>query len=172
MPHWIDELLGLHTAPADLDLQQMAWRALVVFIVGVALVRLADRRFLGRNAGFDMLLGIVLGSVLSRAVNGQAAFFPTLGASALLVLFHRLLGAAACRSHLLSQLIKGQALPLVHDGKADTAALRKAHMSDDDLEENLRLNGNVESVEAVREARLERNGSVSVIKGAMPSHRR
>jgi uncharacterized membrane protein YcaP (DUF421 family) len=164
MPSWLDQLLGLHTAPADLSFQQMGWRALVVFVIGVALVRLADRRFLGRNAGFDILLGVILGSVLSRAINGQAAFFPTLGASALLVLFHRLLGAAACRSHVLSRLVKGQPLTLIRNGSVDREALRKAHMSEDDLEENLRLHGNETGVESIAEARLERNGSISVVK--------
>lgn len=159
----MDSLLGLHTPPADLTLLQMSARTVVVFCVGVALFRLADRRFIGYNAGFDLLLGVVLGSVLSRAVNGQASFFPTLAVSALLVFLHHVLNRLACRFHWVSKLAKGNALCLVRNREIVPGALRQAQMTTDDLEENLRLNGRVDSVSQVREARLERNGSVSVL---------
>src|SRR5882757_9766163 len=91
VPAWLDEALGLQVPSADLNFWQMAARTVVVFIWGVVIVRLGDRRLLGKNAGFDVLLVVVLGSVLSRGINGQAAFGPTLGVSALLVLLHHLL---------------------------------------------------------------------------------
>src|SRR5581483_2893842 len=96
---FLDSLLGLHVASKDLTFGEITWRTLFVFVCGVALVRFGARRFLGRNSGFDFVITIVLGSVLSRAINGQASFFPTLWASALLVALHRLLSALACRSH-------------------------------------------------------------------------
>ncbi|MDB6167393.1 MAG: putative rane protein [Verrucomicrobia bacterium] len=164
MPEWIDRLLGLHVSASDLTSLQMAARTAVVFLFGVALVRLADRRFLGRNAGFDVLLGVVLGSVLSRGINGQASFFPTLGASALLIVLHRILGAAACHSEAVSRLLKGRARTLVNDGRVDHAELTRCRLSAEDLDENLRVNGNVSRTQDVAEARLERNGQVSVVK--------
>lgn len=160
----IGDWLGLQVPPEKLTLLQMGGRTVVVFIFGVILVRVADRRFLGRSAGFDMLLGVVLGSVLSRAINGSAAFFPTLGACALLVGLHHVLGTLACRFHAFSDLVKGNAQVLVRNGKADARAMRKSKISIDDLEENLRLNGNVALPAEVGEARLERNGQVSVVR--------
>lgn len=161
---FLDRVLGLHATVDRLTWGQMSARSVVVFFVGVILVRVADRRFLGRNAGFDVLLAIVLGSVLSRGINGQAPFFKTLGVSALLVLLHRLLAASACRWSVLSRLVKGSAIVLVKDGKARGAGLRSADISWDDLEENLRLNANVSRISEVAEARLERNGQISVVK--------
>ena len=163
-PDWFDRALGLDVPPGLLSLGQMCARAAVVFVWGIIIVRLGDRRLLGKNAGFDMLLVVVLGSVLSRAVNGQAAFFPTLGASAALILLHHLLGSAACRSDLLSRALMGLPRTLVRQGRVDHEQLRRSKMSRDDLEENLRLNGNVASAVAVEEARLERNGTISVVK--------
>ena len=92
MSSFFEHLLGLHAAVDALTWGQFAARTVVVFALGIFLVRIADRRFLGRNAGFDVLLAIVLGSVLSRAINGQAPFLPTLAASVLLVLLHRVVG--------------------------------------------------------------------------------
>jgi uncharacterized membrane protein YcaP (DUF421 family) len=160
----VDRMLGLGLESHQLHFSHMAWRAVVVFCVAVALARIADRRFMGRNACYDFMLGIILGSVLSRGVNGQAAFFPTLGASALLVIMHRLVGAVAYHSHWFSCLVKGQYRILVHDGRVDRDEMRRNHITIDDLEENLRMRGNVARVEDAAEARLERNGNISVVK--------
>jgi uncharacterized membrane protein YcaP (DUF421 family) len=66
-------------------------------------------------------------------------------------------------SIFLSFLTKGRDTVLIRDGTIDKAALRGAHMSDDDLNEDLRQNG-VASAAEVKEARLERSGKLSVIK--------
>jgi uncharacterized membrane protein YcaP (DUF421 family) len=157
-------LLGLDLKPDEMGVSHMALRGVVVFFFAVILSRVADRRFLGRNAGFDMMLGIILGSVLSRAINGQAAFGPTLFASATLVVLHRLLGTAACHSEAISRLVKGQPIVLVRNGRKDEAELKRAKITPDDLDENLRINGNERELDKVAEARLERNGTVSIVK--------
>ena len=160
----LDALLGLHVPATDLSFTAVTCRTLVVFAVGVVLVRWGARRFMGRNSGFDFLVTFILGSVLSRAINGQASFFPTLWACALLVALHRLVSALACRYHWVSRTVKGTATLVVQAGKTDEHALRAAALSRDDLYENLRMNGNVGEPGEVAEAWFERNGSISVIK--------
>lgn len=158
-----DRLLGLHVQSKDLEFTQMAARSLVVFCFAIFLARVADRRFMGRSACFDFMLGVILGSVLSRGVNGQAAFFPTLGASALLVIFHRLVGTLAYHSHWFSMLVKGTGRVLVRGGRVADDEMRRNRITFDDLCENLRLNGTVDEVADVEKATLERNGSISVV---------
>ena len=159
-----DRLLGLSLQAQELHFSHMAWRTGIVFIFGVALARLGDRRFLGHSAGFDIMMAIILGSVLSRGINGQAPFFPTLGASALLVLLHHVLAKLAFHSHRVSLLIKGSPRSLVRDGKPVEGELRRSNITRADLDEHLRLHGGVIGPDDVAEARLERNGSVSVVK--------
>lgn len=161
---FVSRLLGLDVPGSELTFSHMAWRSLVVFCFAVALARWSDRRSLGRNAGFDVMLGVILGSVLSRGVNGQSPFFPTLGASAVLVLLHRLVGTACYRWHRVSVLVKGRARVLIRNGRMDEAEMRSCKITTDDLDENLRINGNEPLGGAVQEARLERNGSISVVK--------
>jgi len=158
------ELLGLNLSATKLEFRHMAWRTLVVFVVAVFVVRAGARRFLSRAAGFDIIVAIVLGSVLSRGINGEAAFFPSLGASLLLVALHHVLATLAFRWHWFSVLAKGQAITLVREGAVDRRAMAQAKITDDDLDESLRLNGNLEGTSDVAEARLERNGTVSVVK--------
>jgi uncharacterized membrane protein YcaP (DUF421 family) len=159
-----NQLLGLDVPPASMTFGQMAARSIVVFIFSVVIVRLGDRRLLGKHAGFDVLLVVVLGSVLSRGINGQAAFFPTLGACGLLVYLHHLMAKLAFKSDWFSRLIKGQPLTVVTDTKIVQQALVRANITRDDLDESLRLNGNVSNLGRIEEARLERNGNISVVQ--------
>lgn len=159
-----DRLLGLSVQAHDLHFSHMVWRTFVVFVFAVILARVGDRRFLGHSAGFDIMVAIILGSVLSRGINGQAPFFPTLGASALFVLLHHLIAKLAFHSHAFSRLVKGTARPLVVDGKLVDPELRRNNITHDDLDEQLRLQGKVMGIEDVAEARLERSGTVSVVQ--------
>jgi uncharacterized membrane protein YcaP (DUF421 family) len=160
----VDRLLGLSLDANELGFRHMALRSVIVFVFAVMLARLGARRFLAHNAGFDIMVAIILGSVLSRGINGQSAFFPTLGASAVLVALHAVMASMAFRWHGFSQLVKGRPTVLLKDGKIDRRGLAQCKITDHDLEENLRLHGNTCDPSKIAEARLERNGEVSVVK--------
>ena len=68
---------------------------------------MGHKRSLARKTAFDAVLIVILASVLSRAINGSAAFFATLGGSVVIVLVHRLLAFIASHSHWFGCLIKG-----------------------------------------------------------------
>src|SRR5689334_16617561 len=74
----------------DLTFHQMCARAFVTFFITLVLIRLAGMRSIGKRTAFDTVITIMLGAVLSRVIVGVSAFFPTLGASIVLVLVHRL----------------------------------------------------------------------------------
>src|SRR5215475_13811477 len=95
----LDALLGLGREAAALTFVQISIRGIIVFIAALVIVRCGDRRFLSQKTAFDAVLGFILASMLARAVNGTAAFFPTLGAGFVLVLLHSLLAHWARRSH-------------------------------------------------------------------------
>jgi uncharacterized membrane protein YcaP (DUF421 family) len=59
--------------------------------------------------------------------------------------------------------VKGRTRILVRDGKVDWDEMRHAHLSKDDLLGALRLQASLQGWEEVSEARLERNGEISVI---------
>src|SRR5215471_21352541 len=114
-------MLGLGQNAASLTFWQITLRGVIVFVVALAIVRCGDRRFLSQKTAFDAVLGFILASMLARAVNGTAAFFPTLGAGFVLVLLHRAFASWARRSHRFGKLIKGQSDVLIRDGRLDEA---------------------------------------------------
>ena len=78
---YIDWALGLGLEAKDIGIGQMSLRAFVVFLVAIAIVRFGDERFMGKSTALDVMLGIVFGSVVSRAITGTAPFFPTFAAN-------------------------------------------------------------------------------------------
>jgi uncharacterized membrane protein YcaP (DUF421 family) len=148
----------------QLNTRHMLLRALIVYIATIAMVRIGEKRFLGKSTAFDVILGIILGSVVSRAINSSPEFFPTLAAGFLLVALHWMFAAVAFRSDRLGTLVKGSTRILVKDGRIQWDEMRCSHISQDDLLGALRLNGGTQETGMVESAWLERNGDISVLK--------
>jgi uncharacterized membrane protein YcaP (DUF421 family) len=94
-------------------------------VAALVMIRLGTKRSLAEKTAFDAVLLIVLASALARAVNGSAAFFPTLGGTLVLVFMHRLFGSIGCRWQAFDMLIKGQPDVIVKNGNANWKVLRQ-----------------------------------------------
>jgi uncharacterized membrane protein YcaP (DUF421 family) len=141
-----------------------------VYGAGLAIVRLAKKRFMGRHSAFDGVLMVMLGSVLSRGVNGVAGLFESLGASLVLIAMHWIVGFGAYWSHAFGDVVKGSDSELVHDGVIDRRAMRAHHISEHDLAEAMRLHGQTTRLDDVATAHLERSGDISVLTRHRPPH--
>jgi uncharacterized membrane protein YcaP (DUF421 family) len=157
-------LLGLGIEPKDLTLLQVSLRGVVIFLLTLVMVRLSSRRSLAEKTAFDAILLVILASVLSRAINGSAGFFTSIGCSFVLVFLHRFFGWIACRSHTFGKIIKGCPAIVIENGRLQPDAMRRNLISDHDLEEDLRLDAQTEDVTKIKIARLERSGDISFIK--------
>jgi uncharacterized membrane protein YcaP (DUF421 family) len=158
-----ETLLGLSLRPQQLELWQICLRAVVVYLAMIVFVRFGKKRFLSRATAFDAILVIVIGSTAARAITGNAPFVATLVAVWVLIAMHWVISYFTEGSPMLGSLVKGKATVLVRNGRVDRRALKQAHMSPDDLEEDLREQG-VGDPKKVKEARLERSGKLSVIR--------
>lgn len=156
----LTNLLG--DASSDLTALQVGLRGVLVFLFAVALFRLLPRKSLADTSVIDLVLTLLIGSSLSRALTGNAAIGPTFVACIVLAALWIGMGMLAMRSEWASRLLKGRPLEIIRDGKVDEAALRRAHMGRRDLEQKIRGQG-YRRVEDVPLAYIERNGSVSVV---------
>lgn len=164
----LEFLLGLGNDPKDLDILQVSMRAVTIFLAALVMVRVADKRFLSRKTAFDVVLGLVLASMLARAINGSGPLFPTILGGFVLVGLHRTLAHLAVRSHRFGCLIKGYDDEVVRDGTVLSDKLKRHNFSERDLLEDLRLNAGIDSPDKVLSARIERNGDLSVVKKSTP----
>src|SRR5438045_1043868 len=146
MSEWLVHLLrttfGGDIPDAPLAWTQIAARGAVIYVAGLLLVRLGKSRLLGRSTPLDIILAFVLGSVLSRGINGSAALSGSVVAAATLISLHWIFTELACSSHWWGRLIKGNSHVLVENGKILWKNMRRSHISQNDLDEELRLNAN------------------------------
>jgi uncharacterized membrane protein YcaP (DUF421 family) len=73
----IQNWLGLGQDLNDVGAAQMVARTIVVYTFTLAIVRLGSKRFLSKATAFDVIVGIMLGSIMSSAINGSAPFIRT-----------------------------------------------------------------------------------------------
>ena len=160
----LQTLLGIGLEPKELTFLQVSIRGIIVFVVTVIMVRLSPKRSLAEKTAFDAVLVVIVGSMLARAINGSAPFFATLAGGFVLVLLHRCFGLAAYYSHIFGVLVKGQPQVLVQNGRIQHKNMLWNHISDHDLEEDMRLEAKTEDIGKIRVARVERSGDISFIK--------
>jgi uncharacterized membrane protein YcaP (DUF421 family) len=162
--NFIGPLLGLGVEPKDLTFVQISLRGVVVFLATLLMIRMGHKRSLARKTAFDAVLIVILASVLSRAINGSSAFFATIGGGVVIVLVHRLFAFIAYHSHAFGCLLKGRPEVIVENGNLILDVMRRNHISEHDLEEDLRLDAELENTSRVKVARVERSGDISFIK--------
>jgi uncharacterized membrane protein YcaP (DUF421 family) len=165
--HVVQTVFGGDQPIAQIGLTQIAARAALIYLIGLFVVRIGKGRMIGRATALDVILGFMLGSLLSRGITGDASLTGTIVASLVLVAVHWLLTLAAVQWHWFGSMFKGHAYQIVRDGEVLPSAIRRAHISEHDLITSLRLAG-VENLSQVREAWKERNGEVSVIRKSRP----
>ncbi|MBS0295884.1 MAG: DUF421 domain-containing protein [Proteobacteria bacterium] len=142
---------------------QLSLRALILFVAGVAFLRIAGRRTFSQATPLDIVVALIIGSNLSRIMTGKAPVLPGLAATLTLVCLHRILAMATLRWGLLSRWLKSKPVVLVRDGKADEQAMKRHGLSREDLLESLRLE-QADRVEDVKLATLEGGGRISVVR--------
>ena len=148
----------------ELNIFQMAIRAAMIFIIALALIRFSGRRTFGMLSPFDTVISILLGAILSRAVIGASPFVATIIASVVIVILHRLFAWISLYNDIFGSLIKGNAKIIYEDGKIIRKNMKKFFITDKDLIEGIRLQGNVESLDEIKSAYIELDGKISVIK--------
>jgi uncharacterized membrane protein YcaP (DUF421 family) len=99
--------------------------AFILYLAALVILRFGDKRFLGKSAAFDIVLGIIIGSVVSRAINGSAELVPTLAAIIMLVGLHWIFAILSLHSEKISSIVKGRSKLIVKDGEILWDQMRK-----------------------------------------------
>lgn len=147
----------------EISAGQMVIRAVVVFVITLALIRLSGRRSFGQHTPFDSCTTVLLGAILSRAVTGASPFVATIAAATVLVGMHRAVAFASLKWTWFEHLVSGRELEILRSGQPDKAMMKRALITDDDLREAIRQKTGNESILEIRRAVLERDGKITII---------
>ena len=143
---------------------QMSVRAFVMFFITLALIRFGGLRIFGKKTAFDNVLVIMLGAVLARGVVGASPFLSTIAGGAVMVIIHRILGWLAMKYTWVGKIVKGIHRSLYKNGEFNLKNMQMTQISKDDLKEGLRLEINSDNFDNVKEALIEKNGQISIVK--------
>jgi uncharacterized membrane protein YcaP (DUF421 family) len=162
----VDVLTSLFGVEHHVSFFQECARAILIFFYGLFLLRLSGRRTFGRWSALDIIVSIVVGSTLGRALTGNAPLPGTMAAVAVLVGLHVLVAHAVARYRFLARLIEGQPIVLAESGHIDDAARKSSMISRADLNEALRQRGidGEDEISKIKAMRLEPSGEISIIE--------
>ncbi len=156
-------MIGGNEDYSKISYLQMVLRTIIVYGVALGLIRLGKRRFLGGYTAFDILMGFVVGSIMSRAITGGESFFSAILVISTLMAIHYFISYVSYHYSSASKLMKNEERQLVKDGIINDAAMLKSKLGENDLLQALRQKAGIEDAKHVKSAYLERDGSITVI---------
>ncbi len=139
-------------------------RPVLVYVALLLAFRFLSKRDLTQNTTFDLLIVLLLSNVVQNALIGEdnSVFGALVGAGTLLLLSTGL-NRLSAKSIKARQLLEGQPILLVHNGRLLDDNMTKFAVSRADLNAGLR-GQNMITLEDVRYAFLELDGTISVIR--------
>src|SRR3569832_535198 len=90
-PHMEQFFIDVFGIQNHLSTGQEAARAVLIFAYGLALLRLSGPRMFGHWSALDIVISIMVGSALARAMAGSAPLIGTMVAAAVMAFLHVLL---------------------------------------------------------------------------------
>jgi uncharacterized membrane protein YcaP (DUF421 family) len=163
MDQMLIDIFGIQN---HISIAQEAARAVLIFAYGLSFLRLCGPRMFGHWSALDIIISIMVGSALARAMTGSAPLIGTMVAAAVMALLHVTLAHCVARNEKLAHVIEGKSQTLIDHGRIDHGARKRNKISDADLREALRehrIDGE-EKVANVKRLTLEPSGKLSVVK--------
>ena len=142
---------------------EIVLRSVVVYALFLAALRLSGKRELGQFTIFDLALVLLAANALQPAITGPDASI-TAAAIIVVTLFalNHLVALGRRRSALLRRILEDSPTAIGRDGQWLERAAEREGLDTADLEAALREHG-LESVDEVRLAVLEQDGSISIV---------
>src|ERR1700753_2980440 len=135
MESFLIPVFGVET---HLTLWQECARAVLIFVYGLILLRISGRRTFGDWSALDVIISIIIGSALARAMTGSAPLLGTLAAAAVLTGLHVAVAYLVAINKPLSRIVEGTPVDLALNGIIDERARRRSMISTCDIHEALR----------------------------------
>lgn len=135
-----------------------------MFTVALVLLRISGRRTLASSSALELIVKIMAGAILSRAIMGDSPYGLTLVAAASLVLMHRALAYLVYFFPALGRWLRGSPSVLAKGTTIFYDELRRASLTEADMQALVRSAANIDDLQQATLVQLEHDGMVSGIK--------
>lgn len=149
-------------------LAEIVLRTVVVYIVLLALLRLAGKRELGQMSIFDLVVVLIVANAVQNAMVGpDTSLTGGLLAAAALIVLNWAVDRLGIRYEWLGRRISGSPTMLVWEGQPLLDHMHREGVTMDELEMAAREHG-VATLGDVKLAILELDGAISIVSRAAP----
>lgn len=139
-------------------------RGLAVYLFLLVIFRILGRRSMAEITTFDFVLLLIIGEATQQALLGEDySITNALVLITALVGVDILLTKLKDRFKLFDKILDGTPLILVDNGKPLKERMKKVSVEEEDILEAARMVHGLESMEQIKYAVLERDGSISII---------
>jgi uncharacterized membrane protein YcaP (DUF421 family) len=145
------------------DLALTAARAVAVYAVMLAVIRLSGKRTIGSFSAFDFLVALMLGEVVDEIIYGSVSMTEGFVAVVVVGLLHYANSWLTYWDHGLNHVLEGSPTVVLEKGQLHYPGMRAERMNEKDVLSELRLHG-VDDLREVKLAVIENNGQLSVIR--------
>ena len=158
-----------------MELHRVAIRAVFVYLLLLALIRMSGKRTVAEGTTFSFVLALILGDMIDDALWAEVPAAQFVAAAGTLGIVHLLVSWACARSEWIDRVVSGPPTPVLLDGRPHRRGLRGERMSDKELACEVRHHGlEKEHWPQVQGAHIEAGGALSLLKAgwARPAQRR
>lgn len=145
------------------ELLLTALRATFVYFYLLLLVRLLGKREIGASSAFDLLVALMLGDVVDEVIYGEVTIAQGAVAMTIIAIWHLVNAFASYKSKIVDKITGASPTVLVKNGRIQHKELARERLNETELLAGLRLMS-VDDLKEVRQATLEPNGQISVLK--------
>lgn len=161
----------------DRTLLEIVIRTAVVYMIVLIGIRVTGKREVGQMTPFDLVLLLLIANAVQNAMTGpDTSLTGGIVAVVTLLVVNAGVSRLTWRFRRIRKWVEGTPTLLIHSGKILEENLAREELTRDSLQQSLREHG-VATVEEVKLAVLEVDGSISVLKNddmptvARPHHR-
>ena len=145
------------------ELLLTALRATFIYFYLLLLVRILGKREIGASSAFDLLVALMLGDVVDEVIYGEVTVAQGAVAMTIIAVWHLVNAFASYKSDFIDRLTGAPPTVLVKNGRIQRKELGRERLNETELLSGLRLMS-VDDIKEVKQATLEPNGQISVLK--------
>jgi uncharacterized membrane protein YcaP (DUF421 family) len=134
-----------------------------VYLFLLLVVRVLGKREIGSTSAFDLVVALILGEVVDEIIYGDVTILQGVIAIVVVALWHLVNSWASFKSQFIDKLTGAPPTVVVRNGAIQRKNLAKERLNEEELFSELRMMG-VDDVKEVKQATLEPNGKISVLK--------
>lgn len=136
-------------------------RTVFMYFFIILVYRIMGKKEVGQLSIVDLIVSILIAELVAIAIEGKSNILIAVVPISILVIVQIVISYISLKSVKIRYLIDGKPTIIIKNGKLNFTEMSKIRYSLDDLITQLRLQG-IKSVERVKYAILENNGSLSV----------